>query len=304
MALHQAEASSAIHVHPGDCHIQPSRQQPRVESPSWQPNQYDGISIPALPHHNMSRRRGKNAGEATPPTLSLLKGEVATPTGRTGQRLYDHLLYATTAIRTTMPPTTRHTVGEVAGRITSALCKSPICPFGKLRRSGVLDTMEDMHLLCDAMGVNAVDIIDGRIATNRLDLFGGGPKHCNPIKEETRRTNPPQVPTPAAPRNTRRVSSRERFLECYSDLSRDVQQHAEERNELHRYTELSLCLSLAVKMGQLAEVFQWIDPSTPLKALSGDVVSRCSAATADVFINLIHACRVLGMDQDSITNSA
>ena len=79
-----------------------------------------------------------------------------------------------------------------------------------------------------------------------------------------------------------------------------VEAFARNRNWLDKYMEHSIALSLFTELGELAEVLQWQNSSTPVAALLDEIFNNFAMELADVFIYLFHFCRVCNVEKASL----
>lgn len=80
-------------------------------------------------------------------------------------------------------------------------------------------------------------------------------------------------------------------------LINDIDQFAAERKWGHFHTPKNLAMSVAIEVGELMEIFQWLTPQES-EAVVNDPqeLDRVEGEVADVLIYLLRLCSVMGID--------
>ena len=81
------------------------------------------------------------------------------------------------------------------------------------------------------------------------------------------------------------------------ELKNKLREFAQERNWDQFHTPKNLVMALNGEMGELTEIFQWLDPeNSKLKNLSEKDIFRCKEEIADIFLYLTRLADKLEID--------
>ena len=171
-------------------------------------------------------------------------------------------------------------------------------------RCATCESLEFIFMITALFGFSIVEILNSKIMINKLKYpiqeCLNDRKISKKKKSFTSKKNPVLY--------TRRIFTtnmdvKQAFLAEFPHLIQITNQFGQERGWQDEYTQENLLLSLAAEFGEAAEILQWMDKETKLKDLQEELVNRIAGEIADITIYLLHMCRKLSIDKQSISNT-
>jgi NTP pyrophosphatase (non-canonical NTP hydrolase) len=90
------------------------------------------------------------------------------------------------------------------------------------------------------------------------------------------------------------------LMDSFVLIATDIHAFAQRRNWIDKYSEQSLAMSLIAETGELAEVFQWSEPSQFVSDVDLKSLNNCAMEIADIYVYLFHLCRVIGLNKSTL----
>lgn len=151
--------------------------------------------------------------------------------------------------------------------------------------------------ICDSIGVDPVDIVEKKMEINHLKYPVEECKKKADITKWTKLEQGKAVVIPKlVPKAAKRgCSAAVAFLRKLNHLNKRVKEFSEARDWLRGYTDSRLSLAIIAEVGELAEVFQWAEPTAKTNKLDQDTLSDACMEVADILLYVIHICRVVEM---------
>ena len=192
------------------------------------------------------------------------------------------------------------TVGMLSSMVVGLSLDIPARPGG-LDVDKLYTFLYNVFIICGDLSVDPLDIVAKKMAINRAKYPAAACKELQHVPKWTELSGVGAVSQSIIPVYCQDDEyTGERFARGFSAVASEVHSFAAARGWLGQYTETRICLALVAEVGELAEVLQWLDPDMKVSNFSPDILSRCCSEIADILVYAVHACRLLGVNQDHL----